>query len=80
MYLEPINYGSNVFYHDHSMTGIKVVKYFENLHRILNKAIRDGKYLARHMPVLGSVHPIKIENVDIFFVTSFLCSLEFLYY
>ena len=21
----------------------------------------------RHMPVLGNVHPIKIENVDIFF-------------
>ena len=33
----------------------------------INKAIRDGKYLARHMPVLGNVHPIKIENVDIFF-------------
>ena len=31
-----------------------------------NKAIRDGKYLARHMPVLGNVHPIIIENVDIF--------------
>ena len=45
-----------------------------------NKAIRDGKYLARHMPVLGNVHPIKIENFDIFFVTSFHCSLEFLYY
>ena len=37
MYVEPINYGGNVFYHDHSMTRIKVVKYFENLHRILNK-------------------------------------------
>ena len=34
---------------------------------MMNKAIRDGKYLARHMPVLGNVHPIKIENVDIFF-------------
>ena len=33
---------------------------------VTNKAIRDGKYLARHMPVLGNVHPIKIENVDIF--------------
>ena len=21
----------------------------------------------RHMPVLGNVHPIKIENIDIFF-------------
>ena len=31
-----------------------------------NKAIRDGKYLARHMPVLGKVHPIKFENIDIF--------------
>ena len=31
-----------------------------------NKAIRDGKYLARHMPVLGNVHPIKIESFDIF--------------
>ena len=50
------------------------------LHNIYNKAIRDGKYLARHMPVLGNVHPIKIKNVDIFFVTSFLCSLELLYY
>ena len=34
----------------------------------------------RHMPVLGNVHPIKIENVDIFFMTLFLCSLELLYY
>ena len=25
-----------------------------------NKAIRDGKYLARHIPVLGNVHPTKI--------------------
>ena len=33
---------------------------------VCNKAIRYGKYLARHMPVLGNVHPIKIENVDIF--------------
>ena len=47
---------------------------------VYNKAITDGKYLARHMPVLGNVHPIKIENVDIFFVTSFLCSLKLLYY
>ena len=31
-----------------------------------NKAIRDGKYLARYMPVLGNVHPIKIESFDIF--------------
>ena len=35
----------------------------------LNKAIRDGKYLARPIPVHGNVHAIKI----------FLCSLEFLY-
>ena len=35
-------------------------------HNIVNKAIRDGKYLARHMPVLGNVHPIKFENIDIF--------------
>ena len=34
----------------------------------------------RHMPVFGNVHPIKIENVDIFFVMSFLCWLELLYY
>ena len=34
----------------------------------------------RHMTVLGNVHPIKIENFDIFFVTSFLSSLEFLYF
>ena len=53
---------------------------FVHIRIIQNKAIRYGKYLARHMPVLGNVHPIKIENVDIFFVTSFLCSLELLYY
>ena len=35
---------------------------------MFNKAIRDGKYLTspRHMPVLGNVHPIKIENFGIF--------------
>ena len=41
----------------------------ENLEGVFawsNKAIRDGKYLARHMPVLGNVHPIKLENIDIF--------------
>ena len=57
-----------------------VFRLLSYLRHIYNKAIRDGKYLARHMPVLGNVHPIKIENVDIFFVTSFLCSLELLYY
>ena len=31
----------------------------------------------RPMPVLGNVHPIKIEKNWYFFVTSFLCSLEF---
>ena len=31
----------------------------------------------RHMPVIANVHPIKIENFDIFFVTLFLCALEF---
>ena len=39
---------------------------------MMNKAIRDGKYLARHMPVLGNVHPIKIVFFLYFFVTSFL--------
>ena len=29
----------------------------------------------RHMPVLGIVHPIKIENFNIFFVTSFHCDM-----
>ena len=32
---------------------------------------------ARHMPVLGNVHPIKIENFDIIFVTSFFAHLSF---
>ena len=45
---------------------------------IYNKAIRDGKYLARQMPVLGNVHPIKIDNFFVC-VTSFLYSLKFLY-
>ena len=49
--------------------------------QIHNKAIRDGKYLARPIPVLGNVHTIKIEKkIWYSFVTSFLCSLEFLYY
>ena len=33
-----------------------------------NKAIKDGKYLARHMPVLSSVHPIKFARVFIFLI------------
>ena len=33
----------------------------------MNTAIRDSKYLARPMPMLGNVHPIKIEKNDIFF-------------
>ena len=50
-----------------------------------NKAIRSmqsdmANTSPRHMPVLGNVHPIKIEKIDIFLVTSFLCSLEFLYF
>ena len=32
----------------------------------------------RHIPVLGNVHPVKVEKIGYFFVTSFLCSLEFL--
>ena len=44
---------------------MKLTKHISN-YNIVNKAIRDGKYLARHMPVLGNVHPIKIENINIF--------------
>ena len=33
-----------------------------------------------HIPVLGDVPTIKIETFDNFFVTSFLCSLQFLYF
>ena len=33
---------------------------FQNAHNH-NKAISDGKYLARHMPVIGNVHPSKIN-------------------
>ena len=39
-----------------------------------NKAIRDGKYLARHMAVLGNVHPIKIEHFDIFHDVIWVCN------
>ena len=42
---------------------------------MLNKAIRDGKYL-----VPPHVHPIKIIKNKKKFLTSFLCSLEFLYF
>ena len=45
----------------------KLLLYDDTNDHFYNKAIRDGKYLARHMPVLGNVHPIEIENVDIFF-------------
>ena len=37
---------------------------FQNAHNH-NKTISDGKYLARHMPVIGHVHPIKIENGEL---------------
>ena len=33
----------------------------------------------RHMPVLGNVHPIKIENFDIFFVTISLLARVFIF-
>ena len=33
---------------------------FKNTHNH-NKAISDGKYLVRHMPVIGNVHPSKID-------------------
>ena len=39
---------------------------FNKIITIQHQAIRDGKYLARHMLVLGNVHHIKIENFDIF--------------
>ena len=44
-----------------------------------DKAIRDGKYLARHMPVLGNIHPIKIKKL-IFFrdVISLLARVDIL--
>ena len=45
-----------------------------------NKAIRDGKYLALPHSSAWRRPPIKIENFDNFFVMSFLCSLEFLYF
>ena len=35
------------------------------VHVSSSKAIRDGKYLARHMPVPGNVHPIKIQTFDV---------------
>ena len=52
-----------------NMTGIQLFVYIPEFNNVVmtklqnnkNKAIRDGKYLARHIPVLGNVHPIKIE-------------------
>ena len=52
-----------LYYHVTSVVAATSLYYVRH---IINKAIRDGKYLARHMPVLGNVHPIKIENFDIF--------------
>ena len=46
---------------------------FQNAHNH-NKTISDGKYLARHMPVVGNVHPIKIENGTFDDMTHFLMS------
>ena len=37
----------------------------------MNKAIRDAKYLARHMSVFGNFHPIKIEFLYIFSLRHF---------
>ena len=52
-----------------ALTYRKYMNIFSNCINNDNKAIRDGKYLARHMPVLGNVHhPIKIEHFE-FFVT-----------
>ena len=49
----------------YSSNKVNNIRYLKDLYNI-NKAIRDGKYLARHMPVLGNVHPIKIETFVIF--------------
>ena len=45
-----------------------VIYCMEPRHRtgIQLKAIRDGNTSPRHIPVHGNVHPIKIENIDIF--------------
>ena len=48
-----------------------LIEYGHTIYDNINKAIRDGKYLALPMPVLGNVHPIKIEKKGYFFVTSF---------
>ena len=59
----------------------RVFCYFEDgMKTAITRQSEMANTSPRHMPVLGNVHPIKIENVDIFFVTSFLCSLELLYY
>ena len=47
---------------------------------ILNKAIRDGKYLAPPHASAWQRSPHLNRKFWYFFVTSFLCSLEFLYY
>ena len=44
---------------------------------VINKAIRDGNYIARHMPVLGNVHP---ENLDIFSWRHFSARTSCLFY
>ena len=56
-------------------------KLFTPSEAIDNKAIRDGKYLAPpHASAWQNSPPLKSKCFDIFFVTSFVCSLEFLYY
>ena len=59
-----INYGIHLW--GSSSTVDRVTKLQKKSLHIINKAIRDGKYLARHMPVLGNVHPLK-SNILIFF-------------
>ena len=44
-----------------------------------NKTIRDGKYLARHMPVLGNFHPITIEILYIFHDVISVLALVFIF-
>ena len=50
----------------HTTTDAVSVFCNDTLQSFNNKAIRDGKYIARPMPVLGNVHPIKIAKIDIF--------------
>ena len=76
MYVSDLSKRKDIISKEFSMVGIEVV--YQDINKTRQSDMANTS--PRHMPVLGNVHPHLHRKFGYFFVTSFLCSLEFLYY